>query len=55
MPSEVMDIVGKLLVLASSPGGQAALTRIFAERGITKDVVVAAIDALPIPKDTKEV
>lgn len=55
MSSEVMDILGKLLVLANSDGGQATLLKFFADHGINKDVVIKAAESLPPVKDTKEV
>ena len=55
MSSEVMDIIGRLLVLANSEGGQSLLLKFFADHGISKDVVTRAIESLPSVKDTKEV
>lgn len=55
MPAEVMEILGKLLVLANSDGGQAVLAKFFVDHGVTREAVTKAIAALPPVKDTKEV
>ena len=55
MPSEVMDILAGLLTLGNSSGGQAVLTKFFADHGITVEKVTKAIDSLPPVKDTEEV
>ena len=54
MSAEVMAILSGLLKLASSEGGQAVLTKLFADSGITPQKVAAEIAALPEVKDTKE-
>ena len=55
MPPEVMEILGGLLKLGSSEGGQAVLLKLFKGSGLTADKVNEAIASLPKVKDTKEI
>ena len=50
----VAEIVATLVKLLGSPGGQAVLTRIFVDSGITQeklDLVVMALKEPPPPKE----